>query len=267
MNKKQPKIGLALGSGGFRGLAHIGVIKVLEKNHIPIDFIAGSSIGALIATLYAYCLDIKKIERLALNTSWRSGLSIFDLGRHGGLIKGAKIEKLITNWLGHICPGKPLIPLAVVATDLNTGRPVIFRKGDFAKPIHGSLAIPLIFEPTYYQGKLLADGGLVNPVPDDLVKKMGAQKIISVNLDNGDFKPLNHKKLSFINIALRSLDIMAWHLNYSTTRDADIIINPYIKEKGIAGFDKFLNQKKVRSLIKIGEKAAEKELIKIKKLL
>jgi len=268
MKKIGLRVGLALGSGGFRGLAHIGVIKVLEKNDIPIDLIAGSSIGALIATLYAYCLDIKKIEKIALNTSWRSGLSIFDLGRHSGLIKGAKIEKLITNWLGHICPGKPLIPLSVVATDLNTGQPVIFTKGDFAKPIHGSIAIPLIFEPVYYQGRILADGGLVNPVPDDIVKKMGADKIIAVNLDQGDFKPFSAtKKPSFVRVALRSLDIMAWHLNINSTYDADVIIHPLIAEEGIVGFEKFLNRNKVKQLIKIGEQAAEKELPKIKKLL
>lgn len=268
MNKKHPKIGLALGSGGFRGLAHIGVIKILEKNHIPVDFIAGSSIGALVATLYAYCLDIEKIEKLALNTSWRSGLSIFDLGRHGGLIKGEKIEKLIKNWLGHICPGKPLIPLSVVATDLNTGQPVIFTKGDFVKPIHGSLAVPLIFEPIYYQGKLLADAGLVNPVPDDIVKKMGAEKIIAVNLDQGEFRPFSGaKKPSFVRIALRSLDIMGWHLYINSTHDADVVIHPEIAEEGIVGFEKFLNQTKVKQLIKIGEEAAEQELSKIKKLL
>ncbi|MFA5070157.1 MAG: patatin-like phospholipase family protein [Patescibacteria group bacterium] len=267
MSKIRPSIGLALGSGGFRGLAHIGVIKVLEKNNIPVDYIAGSSIGALISTLYAYCLDILKIEKLALNTSWRRGLSIFDLGRHGGLIKGAKIEKLITNWLEHICPGKPLIPLAIVTTDLNTGQPVIFKKGDFVKPIHGSIAIPLIFEPINYQGKLLVDGGLVNPVPDDIVKNMGADKIIAVNLDQGEFKPLIGKKNpTFINIGLRSLDIMAWYLNINSIHDADVIINPLIKEEGIVGFDKFLNRNMVKRLIKIGETAAEKELPRIKKL-
>ncbi|MFH1366622.1 MAG: patatin-like phospholipase family protein [Patescibacteria group bacterium] len=267
MGKNRPKIGLALGSGGFRGLAHIGVIKVLERNNIPIDYIAGSSIGALIGAFYADCRDIKKIEEIALKTDWKMGVSIFDLGRHGGLVKGKKIENLIKKWLGHTCFEHIKIPIGVVATDLSTGQELVVTKGNLVKAIRASFSVPLIFEPIVFQGKLLADGGLVDPVPDGVVKNMGADKVIAVNLENGNFKQaLHRKKVSFLKVALRSYNILAWHLAETSMSEADVIISPEVGGDDIVGFGKFFDHKNVKKIIRTGEIAAEKELPKIKKL-
>ena len=128
---KRPKIGLALGSGGSRGLAHIGVIKALEENNIPIDFIAGSSIGAMIGGFYAARLDIKEIEEIALSINWRRIFSIlFDPHLKQGLIGGEKLKTFIKNYIN----GKKFedckIPFAAVATDLKTGEIVILNKGE-----------------------------------------------------------------------------------------------------------------------------------------
>lgn len=268
MKNIRPKIGLALGSGGFRGLAHIGVIKVLEKNNIPIDLIAGSSIGALIGAFYADCRDIEKIEKFVLKTNWKMGASIFDLGRHGGIVKGKKIERLIKKWLGHACFKEIKIPVSVVATDLSDGKQVVIKNGNMVKAIRASLSVPLIFEPIAYQGRLLADGGLVNPVPDDVVKKMGADKIIAVNLENGYLKgKLSLKKASFLKVALRSYNILAWHLAETSVSEANVIISPKIGGDSIVGFNKFFDNKEVKRIIKAGEQATLAMLPKIKKLL
>lgn len=268
MIQNRPKIGLALGSGGFRGLAHIGVIKVLKANNIPIDFIAGSSIGALIGAFYADCQDIDKIEKFVLNTNWKLGVSILDLGRHGGLIKGKKIENLIRKWLGHTCFNRIKIPIAVVTTDLSTGQKFVIKEGNLIKAIRASFSVPLIFEPIVYQGRLLADGGLVDPVPDNIVKNMGADKVLAVNLENGSFaKKLKYKKASFLKIALRSYNILAWHLAETSISEADVIISPVVGGDDIIGFGKFFDNKKVKQIIKAGEIAAKMQLPQIKKLL
>ncbi len=185
---KQVKIGLALGIGGAKGLAHIGVIKVLEKNNIPINFIAGSSIGALIGAHYAIFKDIKKIEEIVLTTNWRTSFNLFDPTLKGGFIKGNKVEKLMDSWFNGKDFNDIQIPLSVVTTDLITGQEININSGDFLKAVRSSLSVPTIFKPVKYKEHLLVDGGLSNPVPDDLARRMGADIVIVVNLDNDYFK-------------------------------------------------------------------------------
>ncbi|MDZ7798370.1 MAG: patatin-like phospholipase family protein [Patescibacteria group bacterium] len=266
---KRKKIGLALGSGGFRGLAHIGVIKVLEKNNIPIDYIAGSSIGALIGAFYASCLDIKKVEKTILEADWKTGLSILDFGKKGGLIKGKKLEKFINNFLTVNSFKELKIPLAVITTDINKCQKVILNAGNLIKAIRASFSAPLIFDPIYYQKRLLADGGLVDPVPDNEVKNMGADIILAVNIENGYFPhKLNfHKNISMIKLAMRSYNIVASSLAKLSMDQADIIIEPKVGGDRIVGLEKFFAQKNTKKLIKRGEEAAAAEINEIKKIL
>ena len=144
---KRPKIGLALGSGGSRGLAHIGVIKALEENNIPIDFIAGSSIGAMAGGFYAAGLSIKKMEEISLETNWRRMFSLVDPHLKQGLISGEKVKTFIEGYVD----GKKIedckIPFVAVATDLKTGEIVILNKGEMAQAIRASISIPLVFKP------------------------------------------------------------------------------------------------------------------------
>ena len=184
---KNKKIGLVLGSGGSKGLAHIGVIKALKNNNINIDYIVGSSIGALVAADFALFNDIYKLEEIFLNHNWKTGLSIIDPSFNGGLVKGIKLEKLIKEIIGNFNFSKTKIPLAIATTDLIAGNSVIFKKGNILKAVRASMAVPIIFQPIEYKDKLLADGGLSNPLPVDVVKSMGANFVIAVNLDNQFF--------------------------------------------------------------------------------
>jgi NTE family protein len=220
---KQPKIGLALGSGGSRGLAHIGVIKVLEENNIPIDFIAGSSIGAMVGGFYAAGLSIKQIEKIALSTNWRRVFSVlFDPHLKQGLIGGEKLKTFIEDYINGKNFEDCKIPFVAVATDLKTGEIIILNKGEMAQAIRASVSIPLVFKPAEINGRMLVDGGLSVPVPVEIVRSMGADIVIAINLDkhyhDEEWKP------GWYDIANDSLNILRHHLALSNAANADIII-------------------------------------------
>ncbi len=260
---KQLKIGLALGSGGPKGLAHIGVIKILEENNIPIDFIAGSSIGALIGGFYATTKNIEQIEKKALNTNWRLVLSLLDPSLSGGLIGGEKVKNFIEDYINKINFNRLKIPLSVVATDIETGKSIIINNGDVASAIRASISFPMVFESVKLNNRLLTDGGLSLPVPVDIVKKMGADITIAVNLDANYFINGNNKntKLGFYKIANNSINTLRHHLASWNVKNADVIIDPQF---GDIHWDKFLDGE---DIILAGEKATKKILPQLKKLL
>jgi NTE family protein len=180
------KVGLALGSGGAKGLSHISVIEYLESLHIPIDMISGSCIGALIGAVYL-CGNLGNIKKDMLSFTKNELLSVADITLpKSGLIKGNSIMKFLTRYI----PADAKIedmpkPLAIVATDYYTGKPVVFRKGSIVEAIRASISIPGVFIPAYYNKTYFLDGGVANPLPVDVVKEMGAGLTIAVNLHPG----------------------------------------------------------------------------------
>lgn len=203
------KIGLALGSGGPKGLSHIGVIKVLEKNNIPIDFIAGTSIGSVIGGFYAATKDIKKIEEIALTNNWRQTLSLFfDLSLRQGFVDGKKIKNFIENVIGKIHFQYLKIPFSAVASDIKTGKAVVLNNGEVALAIRASSSIPLIFKPVKLENRLLVDGGLSLPVPAGVVRKMGADLVIAVNLDYDYFSNNEDNKFGVYKLANNSIRLL-----------------------------------------------------------
>ena len=265
---RQLRIGLALGSGGAKGLAHIGVIKVLEKNNIPIDFIAGSSIGALIGGFYSATKDIKRIEEIALSTNWRQLLSLIDPSLRRGLIKGEKIKKFIEAHIGKVKFQDLKIPLSVIATDLRTGEIIPINQGEVASAIRASISFPLIFKPVEREGRLLTDGGLSLSIPVEVVNKMGAGLVIAVNLDADYFtnKGNNKTDLGFYEIAINSINLLCHHLARWNVKNADIIVEPKlnVKKVGIVYWNKFLDG---RDIILAGELAMKKKLPQLQKLI
>jgi len=264
---RQLRIGLALGSGGAKGLAHIGVIKVLEKNNIPIDFIAGSSIGALIGGFYSATKDIKRIEEIALSTNWRQLLSLIDPSLRRGLIKGEKIKKFIETHIGKVKFRDLKIPLSVIATDLRTGEIIPINQGEVASAIRASISFPLIFKPVEREGRLLADGGLSLPIPVEVVNKMGAGLVIAVNLDADYFTNRSNNKtgLGFYEIASNSINLLCYHLARWNVKDADVVVEPKLSIKmGIVHWNKFLDG---RDIILAGELAMKKKLPQLQKLI
>jgi len=263
MGSKTLKIGLALGSGGPRGLAHIGVIKVLEKNNIPINFIAGSSIGAMVGGAYAALRDIQKIEDIALATDWRLIVKLIDPSLRQGLIGGNKVKKFIESHVDKIHFQDLKIPLSVIATDLKSGDTVCINEGEVASAIRASISFPLVFKPKEVDGKLLTDGGLSLPVPVDTVRNMGAEVVIAVNLDNDYFTNNGNTSVNFgyYRIANNSINLLRHHLAALNVQNADLVVNPSL---GNINWSKFLN---ARDAILAGENAMARQLDKLLELL
>lgn len=176
------KVGLALGSGGARGAAHVGVLKVLERERIKVSAIAGSSIGAMVGGAYAAGIPLSRIEEEWMTTSrtrlFRSFLPTFP---RAGLSSGAGLRRYLREILGDVRIEELSIPFAAVATDLDTGEPVVLRQGSLVEAIRASTAIPGIFQPVRWEGRLLVDGGLVEPLPIRVCRELGADIVIAVD--------------------------------------------------------------------------------------
>ncbi len=261
---KRKTIGLALGSGGVRGLTHVGVIKVLEENNIKIDYIAGTSVGAWVGAHYALYQDIDTLREFTIGKRKEKMLSFLDASFSGGLIKGKKLEKMLNIWLNKANFNDLKIPLNIVATDLIKAEPVVFNSGSLAFAARTSMAIPGYFKPITWKDKILVDGGLTNPVPDDVVKQMGADIVIAVNLNNFQ-TPIRFKKKepSVTEVALRTNEIIQCYLTKHSLRQADIIIQPHLGQH--SSWKRYFLNGKGEEMVKIGEeamRAALPELLK-----
>ena len=194
--KKKNKVGLALGSGAARGLAHIGVLKLLKEKNIPIDMIAGSSMGALIGACYARRGEITDLEEIVLKIDWKQLAQLADPNLalfFKGVIHGRKVKELLKAVIGNVEFKDLKIPLAVVATDVNTGDEVVMKEGSVIDAVRASISIPAIFMPVKLRDRFLIDGGIVNPVPVSVVKNMGAAFVIACNVIH---KPQKRKSFS-----------------------------------------------------------------------
>jgi NTE family protein len=202
---KNRKVGLVLGSGGAKGLAHVAVIEYLEAMNIKIDMIAGASIGAIIGAIYLTG-NLKKFEEDMLKFTKKELLSLFDFTiPKSGILKGNNFMKLFENYIPVEAKLEDLPkPLSIIATDFYSGRQIVFKKGHILEAVRASMSIPGVFVPVFHDGDFLIDGGVANPLPIDVVKDMGAGLTIAVNLHPGlrmsksmknsdkDFKKLNN---------------------------------------------------------------------------
>jgi len=257
---KRPKIGLALGSGGARGLSHIGVIKILKENNIPIDFIAGSSIGALVGGFYASGISIEEIEKIALDTNWRQIFSLIDFSfSKSGLVEGEKVKKFIKDNIKNLDFKDCKIPFSSVATDIKNGNAVVFNSGEMGTAIRASISVPLFFKPVKIGDKLLYDGGLSQPVPVSIVRNMGADIIIAVNVNDGYLDKVKDGDHSFYTITQNSIRIMNKNLASYNIASADIVISPVVNN---TKWNEFINGEK---LILAGEEATKKVLSELKR--
>jgi len=284
----EPKIGLALGEGGARGFAHIGVLKVLEREEIKIDYIAGTSVGSLIGALYALGFDILEIEKILLKEDFTKYLSfkniVFDLEQYQNknvLGFSVNLPKLLTN------PGWPKglistigirdkfdqisnwahfeydlkIPFKAVATDLLSGEKIIIDKGKVSNAVAASISIPGVFSPFEFEDTILVDGGLKDPVPVDVVREMGADIVIAVSLR--DITEERKDPYNIISIADRSIDIMIEDLTQLSLIGADIIIKPHYQ-----GEVSFLMKEKERAaIIEQGEVETANKMTELKEII
>lgn len=181
MTEHRKKLGLALGSGAARGLAHIGVLKVLEEEKIPVDVIAGTSIGAFIGALFAAGLPVRQMEQVALEVDWRRLARMIDpIFPTSGLIDGGRVSRFMEELLPVRTFEQLHVPLAMITTDIESGEPVVIRRGDLLTALRAAIAFPGIFAPVRFGHRFLVDGGLLNPVPADLARDLGAEVVIGV---------------------------------------------------------------------------------------
>jgi len=182
----ETRVALVLGGGGARGLAHIGVLKVLEKNNVPIHHIVGTSMGAFVGGFYAAGTNIKLMEQLALSVDRKFVAQMLSPSLSmSGLVDGERVRSYLDEFLGNANIEDLGIPFSSVATDLTTGDELIFSSGSLVDAIMASIAIPALFKPVRYQGRYLVDGGLVNPLPVSIAHKLGANVVIAVNVTPG----------------------------------------------------------------------------------
>lgn len=223
-----PSIGLALGSGGARGLAHIGAIQVLEEHEVSIDVVAGSSIGALVGALYCSGNDGEALHQIASDTTLLKIIPLFDPSLRHGFLGGTKLERLIKKFVGGRRVEECQIPLAVIATDLRSGEVVVFREGDLASVVRASISVPWVFRPVEIDGRLLADGGLSMPVPAEPVRDIGADVVIAVDLDweRPLSDPSDVQAPGFREMGNTSLALLRRHLAAQDARYADVVVRP-----------------------------------------
>lgn len=181
---RRPRLGLALSGGGARGLAHIGVLKVLEQAGITADLVVGTSMGGVIAAAYASGMTVAEIEREALESSRpRRLVRLIDPAPStGGLIGGQRIQEYFERLVGRRTFADMRLPLAMVAVDLNTRREVVLREGPVAEALRATTAVPGVFAPLEKDGMRLVDGGVLNNLPVDVARKMGAEVVIAVDI-------------------------------------------------------------------------------------
>ena len=180
--KKKNKIGLALGTGSARGWAHIGVINALNEANIKVDYVAGVSIGALVGAVYASG-NINALRDVVLQLDWKQIFSFVDIVfPKSGLIDGNKIADFVRKYIKAKNIEELPVPFCAVSTDLTTGREIIIKKGDIIEAVRASISTPGIFTPVIKDNMTLVDGGLVNPVPVSVARKMGADIVIAVDL-------------------------------------------------------------------------------------
>ena len=228
---RAPRLGLALGGGAARGFAHIGVIQVLEENGIKADLVVGTSAGSLVAALYA---------------SGRTGLDMGTLAQTmdegaitdwafptRGLIRGEALARYVTEQTRGLSIEQMKIPLGIVATDLDSGAGVLFRRGDTGVAVRASSAVPAVFQPVMIGTREYVDGGLVSPVPVRYARQMGADLVLAVDISN---PPEGAVTSDLMKMLLQTFAIMSRSINQFELREADFVLRPALAGVSSADF-------------------------------
>jgi NTE family protein len=230
------KVGLALGGGYARGLAHIGVIELLEKEGIPIDLIAGTSIGALVGALYAHTLNISEIKKQAGQMDVAGVTALVDLTLpRSGIMGGRRVTNFLHRMLSETRFEDLKLPLSCVATDIISGDEIVINEGSVLEAVRASISIPVIFSVLLKHGRYLVDGGLVNPVPVSVAKQMGADFIIAVDVTPDKVERANYlkehsekKPPNIFQVMVQSIYITTYLSARKDTEGADAIIHPHL---------------------------------------
>lgn len=256
------KIGLALGGGGAKGLAHIGIIKALEDAGIKVDYIAGTSMGALVGGWYAATGDIRFLENAFLRLKKRDIFPASKIIRKkdGVLFKDKSMVEMLEADIGDIQMSECKIPFKAVATDVRDGGEVVIDKGGLIDAIKASTALPVVFNPVSVNNRLLMDGGFVNPVPADIVREMGAEFVIAVDVSS-KWHNLSEESLSplhFYSVISHALSIIEYQLARHILENADLVLQPAVLSFNWLAFSQ------AADIIKEGERELRRNLREIR---
>ena len=253
------KIGLTLGGGGARGIAHLGVWQRLQELEIPIHCIAGTSIGAIAGAIIAAGRVDEALAWCEMS-SWKKlpGL-IFDRPTTKALLLGRRVEEKLRQIIAAERFADLSMPYAAVATDLNTGEAVVMQEGDLISAVRASMSIPGVFSPIEREGRVLVDGGLVNPLPVSACRALGAEVVIAVDVnplgDPATAKPF--KKLHIMDVLLKSFGIF----NYELTRRELAVNKPDVLIRPEVGQVVALDFRRVGPLVEIGRQAVDERVV------
>lgn len=257
---ERPMVALVLGSGGKRGFAHVGVLKVLAEAGIKPDLVVGTSVGAIVGVLYAAGLSPEELHGAAEEFDPRMLTEPVIGGRYivgRGFFSSERIQRFVNRHVGKPIEELPL-QFAAVATDAQTGELMIFNRGDAGMAVRASATQPVLFEPVRIEGRDYVDGGLVAPLPVEVARRLGAVRVIAVNVAfTPEEMPLDHP----LDMAWQTMQIMGATLNRAQRQDADMLIEPELK--GLSDWNAFDR----RLVIERGEQAARAALPAIRSLL
>ncbi len=258
------RVGLALGAGGAMGLAHIGVLKVLEKEKVPVDIVAGCSIGAFIAALWAAGSSAAEIEKLVCGFDTRlKTLFLLDPTLPlRGLIKGKAVRKVLERYLGDKTFFDTTLPLKIVTCDIKTREKFVIDSGSLVDAVMASIAIPGVFEPVPFGGTQLVDGGIVDPLPVSVLSRAGIKKVVAVNTlpSPEEMAVTSPRSLNLYNVIVNSFHAAEYTMAVNSCQQADVYLHPVL---GTADWHEF---HKARLFIRTGRNEAVRMLPQIKDL-
>jgi NTE family protein len=251
------RIGLALGGGAARGFAHIGVIKVLEAQGIVPDVVVGTSAGSVVGAMYAAGNNGFALQKMALemDEATISDWSLPFFSKSSGVLKGEALQGYVNRMVNQASIEKLKKPFGAVATDLNTGMPVLFQRGNTGLAVRASSAVPGVFQPVKINDRFYVDGGLVSPVPVRFAREMGADIVIAVNISSA---PEAQNSSSSLEVLMQTFTIMGQSLNQFELKNADVVIKPDLP--GMKGND--FNGRNLAILA--GERAANAVIVELK---
>ena len=255
---RRPKVALVLGGGAARSFAHVGVIRTLEKSKIQIDIVVGTNTGSLIGAIYADKKSAAELERIALTLEERDVFDYNFINPTQGFARGERLEDFLSKRLAAKEIDQLKLPFAAVATDIQNGEVVVLQSGSIARAVRASSAIPGIFTPVSYQGKMLVDGGVLYNVPVDIARKMGADVVIAVDLGAG---PKTAQVGTLFENVVQSFYLAARQNTEAKLKQADVVIRPKVAEAGLLDFSR------KKELLTLGAEAAEQALPEIRKKL
>jgi len=228
---RPPRIGLALGGGAARGFAHIGVIQVLEEAGIRPQLVVGTSAGSLVAAMYASGKSGAELGMLAVGMDESAITDWAFPGR--GVIRGEALARYVLEQTGGMAIEKMKLPLGIVATDLDSGQPILFQRGDPGVAVRASSAVPAVFQPVKIGDREYVDGGLVSPVPVCFARQMGAELVLAVDISSA---PEGQATGDAMRMLLQTFAIMGKSINSFELRDADVVLRPKLNGVGSADF-------------------------------